>query len=916
MGRISSGIGLISGINSQQIIEQLMKLEARPKTVLQSRIDQANKQKLAYTDLSTRLTALKLSATTLKKTSTFETSNALSSNPDAISATAASGSAKGTFQFQVARLVTSQQSVSRGMADSTTTPVASGSRTITIEMGGGEVYSQTPLSQLNGGEGVRQGSFRITDRSGRSTLIDTSGAFTLDDVVRRINTNIDVSVRADIDGDRLVLTDLSGGSSSNLIVADLGAGSTAADLGIAGSVAGNTLTGGTINYLGRNTSVADLNDGLGVRTAKGPADFRITARDGSSYDVSVNGLTSVGAILDAINAATGGQVTATIAAQSKGIQLIDTTGGGGDLSVTALNNSRAALDLGIEQTVPGDQIQSRDLIASVNSVLLTSLRGGQGLNLGRVSITDRAGNSATVDLSGARSLQDIIRLISDEGGINVTARIRQSGNGIEIIDNNAGAVGNLLIADVDSTTAAELGLAGTFTPADAVARGANLQRRWVNENTLLSNYNGGNGVSTGTFKITNSLGASATVEITSSDLTLADAIAKINAKGIGVTASINPNGDGLLLTDTAGGGQALKVADVSGKAAADLAIAGSAPTGMTTIDGTFERSITLDATDTLQTAVDKINAPGFAVRATIVNDGSPAAPYRLSLTARNTGRNGRFIFDAADTLLQTSNLVEAQDAAVFYGQAGTQRPLLITSSKNQLTGVVRGLTLDLHAVTSSPVSITVSDNVDAAVRELNKFAESFNGIVAKIAELTAYDSEAQKRGLLLGDGTIQRIQERLYVLVSTRVKEAGTFKGLSDIGISISRDAKVEFDENKFRSAYATDPQGVKTLFTLFAPPSGTTPARKGLGTVLEEGINSLVDPVNGVITRQNQSLEKRTDQFQERMAQMDKLLDAKRTRLERQFASMETVLANLQAQQQSLAGFQPVSSLTSTRKS
>src|SRR5688572_33438113 len=67
MGRISTGIGLISGINSAQIIDQLMLLEARPKTMIQARIDQTNQQKLAYTDISTRLTSLKLSATTLKR---------------------------------------------------------------------------------------------------------------------------------------------------------------------------------------------------------------------------------------------------------------------------------------------------------------------------------------------------------------------------------------------------------------------------------------------------------------------------------------------------------------------------------------------------------------------------------------------------------------------------------------------------------------------------------------------------------------------------------------------------------------------------------------------------------------------------------------------------------------------------------
>ena len=80
MGTITSGIGLISGLNTKDIIDQLMAIESRPKTLLQTRIDATNQQKLAYTDLSARLTSLNLSALTFQKPSTFQTATASSSN--------------------------------------------------------------------------------------------------------------------------------------------------------------------------------------------------------------------------------------------------------------------------------------------------------------------------------------------------------------------------------------------------------------------------------------------------------------------------------------------------------------------------------------------------------------------------------------------------------------------------------------------------------------------------------------------------------------------------------------------------------------------------------------------------------------------------------------------------------------------
>src|SRR4051794_14505795 len=140
MASISSSVGLISGINSKDVIDQLMALEARPKDTLQARIDSISKQKLAYVDLTTRLTSLKLNGTTLKKPSTFENAATTSSDEDVLTATASPGAAVGSYQFQVARLVTTQQSVSRGFADFDSAKVGAGS--LTIEMGGGELDQQ------------------------------------------------------------------------------------------------------------------------------------------------------------------------------------------------------------------------------------------------------------------------------------------------------------------------------------------------------------------------------------------------------------------------------------------------------------------------------------------------------------------------------------------------------------------------------------------------------------------------------------------------------------------------------------------------------------------------------------------------------------------------------------------------------
>ncbi|MGB9624777.1 MAG: flagellar cap protein FliD N-terminal domain-containing protein, partial [Phycisphaerae bacterium] len=59
MSGISTGVGLISGINTSQLIQQLMAIESRPVQLLQQRVQDATAQRTAYMALSALLVAIK-----------------------------------------------------------------------------------------------------------------------------------------------------------------------------------------------------------------------------------------------------------------------------------------------------------------------------------------------------------------------------------------------------------------------------------------------------------------------------------------------------------------------------------------------------------------------------------------------------------------------------------------------------------------------------------------------------------------------------------------------------------------------------------------------------------------------------------------------------------------------------------------
>ena len=588
MAAISTS-GLISGIDTDALTTKLLALDAAPVSLLQTRITSDQTLGSAYAALGTSLSSLQTTAQSLETPQAFGDTTATSSDPASLTATTTTGAAAGTYTLRVARTVSTQQLVSAGFVDATSTAVGAG--TITIGRGsGGNLATQTTLAQLNGGAGAARGQFRITDRSGASAVIDTSSAVSLDDVVADINTATNVSVRASVSGNHLVLADTSGKTTSNLIVQDLGTGTSAASLGITGSVAATTLTGTAIDTVGESTLLASLNDGRGVTLGTGGAsgDFTVHLRSGATFTVNLAGVTTVGGAIAAINAAAGTNAKASLSTAGNGLTLTDSTVGLGTLSVTANNGSQAAAGLGLTAPASGATITGSPVLAGIDTTLLSTLNGGQGVTLGSIKVTDAAGTAHTVNLAAATDVQGVLTALNAGSGGKFTAALNASGTGVKLTD-ASGGTGTLAVTP--SGTATALGLTGPAA-AGGVLSGTTLDKQWLTGSTLLSSLDGGLGIGAGTFTVTTAAGASATVTVGAGTTTVSQLLYQINSKGLpGLTAKVNATGNGIELTDASGGAGHLTVADTTGSAAAALNIQGTA-TG-TTLDGAYSKTITV-----------------------------------------------------------------------------------------------------------------------------------------------------------------------------------------------------------------------------------------------------------------------------------------------------------------------------------
>lgn len=586
MGQITTGTGLVSGLDIQGIVDQLIAIEARPRDQVQRRNAELEAQQVAYQTVNAQLLGFGLSVDTLTQPTTFNSTVASSSNESILTASSGTSAAPGTYSFQVQQLVSSQQSITRGFSDIDTTAIGAGS--LTFESAQARLDSETELSRLNGGQGVNRGYIRISDRSGSSSIVDLTTVVTVNDVIDRINNTNGINVIASIDGDSIKIEDTSGSSASNLRVQNVGATSTASSLGILANSGSDTIFGNTINTVGLDSALADLNDGNGVRRRAGSTDFIITDKDGTNYNINIDNTQTLGDVVNVINAETGGSVVASIASDGQSLALTDLTAGGGTLTVAASGASQAAADLGIlGSDSDGDNvIDGKRLVAEINSKLLRFLNGGDGVtsngavpsNLSRDTlISDLLGGAGitttgdalpelrlqpsnrttngtiyTVDLDAISTVGDLIDEIESVTGGGFTVDI--ASNGLTVSDDGSGPF-DVLIGNTNGTgSAVELDIRTFLSPPGTVTVGSDLNPLVVAEPD-----------SSGTIEITDQSGVVQQISLNGIE-SVSEFLEAFNGpnNAAGVVASLNEAGNGILLTDTSGGSGSLKVADIGG----------------------------------------------------------------------------------------------------------------------------------------------------------------------------------------------------------------------------------------------------------------------------------------------------------------------------------------------------------------
>ncbi|RRQ20930.1 flagellar filament capping protein FliD [Thiohalobacter thiocyanaticus] len=235
---------------------------------------------------------------------------------------------------------------------------------------------------------------------------------------------------------------------------------------------------------------------------------------------------------------------------------------------------------------------------------------------------------------------------------------------------------------------------------------------------------------------------------------------------------------------------------------------------------------TVDITDGSLTGIrDAVNAADIGVKASIVFDGTN---YRLGFAAEDTGAANAMQISVSDddgnatdaaglsrlNFNETTNFMVQNQAA--QDASATLNGVAISSASNTLDEAVEGLSFNLLA--AGTTSVTVESDPGAITKNVEAFVKGYNQLSSTMKQLSAYDPETGRAGILNGDASLRGLESRLNRVLGTPLEGADSnYQILAQIGITRNaRDGSLELDKGELEAAIQDNPEAVTGLFAAF----------------------------------------------------------------------------------------------------
>jgi flagellar hook-associated protein 2 len=312
------------------------------------------------------------------------------------------------------------------------------------------------------------------------------------------------------------------------------------------------------------------------------------------------------------------------------------------------------------------------------------------------------------------------------------------------------------------------------------------------------------------------------------------------------------------------------------------------------------KSVALDiqATDTLDDVMAKVNSSGLRVSASSFFDGHQ---FRMQLRGLDTGAENDIAVTETGTSLGFSNNVKSngQDAKLEIDG------FAVTSKTNQVQGAIGGVTLALTEITTGtpatpttpatpgiPATVTVGSDTEGFKTKLQTLVDSYNAVVNRIHTDAGFGTVKATNSELSGDTTLRSITSQMGNALTKSVG-TGKFQTLRSIGVELNNNGTLKLNSATLEKALAEDPESVTRVL------AGDDKTTKGLADSLVDMTTSLLS-ATGLVQSRKDGLNIRQKSLTDRVGIEQKRLDRMEEMLRKQFTQMDSDVAASRA----LAGF------------
>lgn len=280
-----------------------------------------------------------------------------------------------------------------------------------------------------------------------------------------------------------------------------------------------------------------------------------------------------------------------------------------------------------------------------------------------------------------------------------------------------------------------------------------------------------------------------------------------------------------------------------------------------------------------------INSNGVTID---IKAGSQEATKALDSIGLKAGKYGDFA--TMQKNIKIKNVQTAEDSEVLYNGASIKRP------SNTIDDVVSGLSINLQKVSEEgkPDIVSVTQNTEDIVKEIQEFVKAYNEAVPKLDAVTKFDPGTKRGGVFNTESIIRSIRPDLNQAITQHITSGTEVKSLMDYGITLNDKSVMNLDMGKLSSAISSDPEKAKEVFYGGEKKDSLGKYNKydGVFTKVNKVLADLLEGGNAKLKTFEQTLDRELKNYNEEKDKAKKMLDARYDTMQQRFASYDEQIA------------------------